>query len=85
MAKKTAPGFEEQMQRLQAITQELERADLPLEKSVALYKEGRALVKSCRETLEKARLEISLCGDDGEERPFVPSVTDEGENGDGDR
>ena len=65
MAKKT-PDFEKQMQRLQAVVQELERADLPLERSVALYKEGRALARSCKALLEQARNEIALCGEDGE-------------------
>jgi exodeoxyribonuclease VII small subunit len=66
MVKKTEPDFEHQMKRLQEVALELERADLPLERNVALYKEGRALVKSCRQLLEQARNEILLCGDDGE-------------------
>ena len=67
MSKKTAPDFEAQMQRLQAVVQELERADLPLERNVALYKEGRALVTSCQTLLERAKNEIRLCGEDGSE------------------
>lgn len=72
MAKKQNTSFEEQMLRLQTIVQELERADLPLEKNVALYKEGRSLVRSCKEMLEKARHEIRLCDEDGEDTgPFL--------------
>lgn len=67
MAKKQDTSFEGKMQRLQLIVQELERSDLPLEQNVALYKEGRALVRSCREMLEKARHEISLSAEDSEE------------------
>ena len=70
MAKKPAPTFESQMQRLQEIIQELERADLPLEKNVALYKEGRALARSCKEMLDAARHEIRLCDEQGGETPF---------------
>ena len=66
MVKKT-PDFEKQMQRLQAVVQELERADLPLEQNVALYKEGRALAKSCQTLLEQAKNEIRLCSEDGTE------------------
>lgn len=73
MAKKKEASFEENMQRLQEIVQELERVDLPLERNVALYKEGRALVASCTEMLEKARHEISLCSGEGEEAPFSPA------------
>lgn len=78
MAKKTASSFEEQMQRLQEIVRELERADLALEKNVALYKEGRELARSCKELLDRARHEIRLCDESGEETPFSPET----ENGD---
>ena len=78
MAKKQDTSFESRMQRLQKIVQELERADLPLEENVALYKEGRALVRSCAEMLEKARHEISLSGAEGEDdSPFSPAYEDD--------
>jgi exodeoxyribonuclease VII small subunit len=55
------------MERLAAIVRELEEADLPLERNVALYKEGKSLVNSCRILLEEARNEILLCsGEEGE-------------------
>jgi exodeoxyribonuclease VII small subunit len=60
-------GFEDKMQRLQAIVQELEQADLSLERNVALYKEGRALVKDCGEMLEKARHEIRMANEEDDE------------------
>lgn len=65
------------MQRLQEIVQELERADLSLEQNVSLYKEGRALARSCKEMLERARHEILLSAEDGELTPFVPENDDE--------
>jgi exodeoxyribonuclease VII small subunit len=65
MAKKPALDFEAQMRRLQDIVLELERPDLPLERSVALYKEGRLLSRSCKELLESARTEVLLCGENG--------------------
>jgi exodeoxyribonuclease VII small subunit len=77
MGKKESPSFEDQMRRLQDIVQELERADLPLERNVALYKEGRDLARSCRELLERARHEIRLSGEDGEETPFPPADGEE--------
>lgn len=74
MAKKQTSGFEEQMRRLQEIVQELERADLSLERNVALYKEGRALARSCKELLERAQHEIRLSDEDGgEDLPFTPA------------
>lgn len=62
--------FEEQLKRLQTIVEELERGDVPLEKSVALYKEGLVLSRACRGQLEQARNEITLLAD-GEEQPFA--------------
>jgi exodeoxyribonuclease VII small subunit len=89
VVKKQPPSFEDQMQRLQDIVQALERADLPLEKNVSLYKEGRNLARSCRELLERARHEILLCGEDGEDVPFAPASGDDAatgrENGHGER
>lgn len=60
------------MLRLQEIVQELERADLALEKNVTLYKEGRELARSCKELLDRARHEITLCGENGIDAPFTP-------------
>ena len=77
MAKKQAQSFEQQMRRLQDIVQELERADLALEKNVALYKEGRALARSAKELLDLAQHEITLCGEDGLETPFTSGQENE--------
>ncbi len=53
-------SFEKQMERLQLVVETLEKSDLPLEKSVALYKEGQMLAASCREQLEKARHTVKV-------------------------
>ena len=77
MTKEQGNSFEQQMQRLQDIVLELERADISLERNVALYKEGRALARSCKELLERARYEITLCGEgDGDDLPFAPASDD---------
>lgn len=64
--------FEDQLKRLQMIVEELERGDLPLEKSVDLYKEGLMLSKVCRGQLEKAKNEISIFNE-GMVQPFEES------------
>lgn len=69
--------FEKALERLERIAARLESGDVPLEKSVALYKEGMTIVAACRKRLEAARLEISLAGEDGAVRPFEA----EGETG----
>ncbi len=64
--------FEEQLKRLQAVVDELERGDVPLEASVALYKEGIELARACREQLELARSEVTILAD-GAVQPFAVS------------
>jgi exodeoxyribonuclease VII small subunit len=50
--------FEEALKRLETILQQLERGDVPLEKSIALYEEGIQLSKTCAEHLAKAELTV---------------------------
>ena len=63
-------SFEKALERLSRIAAKLEAGDVPLEKGVALYKEGMQLVASCRKRLEAARLEIAVAGEDGTLRSF---------------
>ena len=71
---KGANDFETQLARLRAVVEQLESGDLPLEKSVALFKEGQALVKACGEQLKKARHEIVLAG--GGELPDLETLSE---------
>lgn len=59
-AKKKEPGFDHRLAELQRIVTRLEQEDLPLESGVALFKEGVALAKSCRQQLETARNEVMV-------------------------
>ncbi len=74
--KKHKPTFEESLQRLQNIVSSLEEENLPLEKSIQLYKEGVTLSKTCREQLENAKHEIQLLNADGSFEPFELTETD---------
>lgn len=56
------PRFEDQLKRLSAIVDDLERGELPLEEGVALFKEGLAISKACSEQLRAAKTEIELAG-----------------------
>lgn len=61
-------SFEESMQRLDAIVRQLERGDVPLEASLALFEEGTALIASCSKLLDTAEQKIVRLkkGSDGE-------------------
>jgi exodeoxyribonuclease VII small subunit len=56
------PKFEECLQRLERIVQELEKGEVPLETSLTLFEEGMQLSSVCRKELEQAegRVEILL-------------------------
>lgn len=58
MGNKERPSFEEALQKLEAIVEELNDEEITLEKSVELYEEGLKLSKICSETLENAALKI---------------------------
>ena len=58
-----APSFEERLERLEAIVEQLERGDMPLEKGVSLFKEGLQQTKACGRLLEKARNEVKVLSD----------------------
>ncbi len=72
-------SFEQRLERLQQVVERLEGADLPLEESMSLYKEGLALGKACREQLDKARNEVRILAEDGGFTPFEVR-SDEGED-----
>jgi exodeoxyribonuclease VII small subunit len=78
MSKKT---FEESLQQLEQIVEELESGDLSLEKALAKFEEGVKLSKSCTSKLDEIERKITILLKDQtgeiEERPFVSDTTGE--------
>ena len=54
------PKFEDCIQRLEKIVQELEQGDVALEKSLTLFEEGMRLSTSCRKELEEAEGKVEI-------------------------
>ncbi len=54
------PKFEDCLQRLEAIVNQLERGDLPLEGALKLFEEGIELSNSCRKELESAEGKVEI-------------------------
>jgi exodeoxyribonuclease VII small subunit len=52
--------FEECLQRLEKIVQELEKGEIPLEKSLTLFEEGMQLSSACRKELEQAEGKVEI-------------------------
>jgi exodeoxyribonuclease VII small subunit len=59
MAKKKENVFEDSINRLQQISELLEKEGVELEESIKLYEEGIELVKVCNKTLKDAELKVT--------------------------
>jgi len=54
------PKFEDCLDRLEKIVNDLEKGELPLEKALALFEEGVQLSNSCRKELDTAEGKIEI-------------------------
>jgi exodeoxyribonuclease VII small subunit len=66
------PGFEAGLEELENIVRELEKGDLPLEQSLALFENGMRLSAECRRQLENAETRVELLMRKGSEMTAVP-------------
>ena len=54
------PKFEECLQRLEEVVNQLERGDVPLEQALKLFEEGVQLSNSCRKEHEEAEGKVEI-------------------------
>jgi exodeoxyribonuclease VII small subunit len=54
------PKFEECLQRLEKLVDELEKGNVPLEQALKLFEEGMQLSASCRKELEEAEGKVEI-------------------------
>ncbi len=52
-------SFEQSMARLDEIVRHLEKGDMPLNDSLALFEEGTALIRSCEKQLDEAEQKVA--------------------------
>ena len=80
MAKQT---FEKAMEKLEKIVQELESADLPLEKAIKKFEEGVQLSKFCSDKLDETEKKITILLKDQNgqvfEKPFISKTESDDE------
>lgn len=64
---KKKPTFEQALEQLEELTEQIEQGRIGLEESIAKYAEGMKLVQYCRSVLAKAeqKIEQLQVGDDG--------------------
>jgi exodeoxyribonuclease VII small subunit len=71
----TAPDFEKSLQELEKLVSQLERGDLPLAESLALFEKGVGLTRSCHAALSQAQQRVEMLLKEGGER-LVPFDAD---------
>lgn len=54
------PKFEDCLQRLEEVVNQLERGEVPLEQALKLFEEGMQLSNSCRKELEEAEGKVQI-------------------------
>ena len=60
-------SFEDAMRELEKVVGDLERGDVPLEQSIALYERGAQLKQRCQTKLKEAEEKVALITQDGDE------------------
>jgi exodeoxyribonuclease VII small subunit len=66
--------FETSLAALERIVRELERGELPLEKSLELFEQGVKLSRECQERLNEAERRIEVLLKDDEGRTFASAL-----------
>jgi exodeoxyribonuclease VII small subunit len=51
-------SFEQALEALERIVDDLEKGDVPLEKSIAIYERGEALKRHCEKLLKSAEAKV---------------------------
>lgn len=77
-AKKNSLSFEASLSRLDEIVRHLEKGDLPLSESLALYEEGTALIASCSRMLDEAEQKVVKLKKGPDRSPVELEFEDEG-------
>lgn len=62
-------SFEDAMKELEMVVGQLERGDVALDASIALYERGAALKKRCEAKLKEAEEKVAAITLDGEGQP----------------
>ena len=72
MTQKKELSFEEAMESLEKIVEQLEEGDVPLEKAISIYKEGMDLSRLCHTKLKTVEDQLTqILREDGELEGFA--------------
>ena len=71
-------SFEESLARLDEIVRHLEKGDLPLSESLAIFEEGTALITACSKMLDEAEQKVVKLKKGADRSPVELDFEDEG-------
>ena len=80
MARKKSANFEEALEELEALVEQMEDGELSLEESLAAFEKGVRLARECQGALKQAEQRVQiLLQQNGEEQlaPFADDADDE--------
>jgi len=75
--------FETSLEELERIVRELERGELPLERSLELFEQGVKLSRECQDRLNQAERRIEILMRDNQGRPVARPFKPENDSGNG--
>ena len=55
---KKETSFEENLEKLKTIVEEMESGEIPLKESIEQFKQGAEIIKQCYKELEEAELKV---------------------------
>ena len=67
-----ARSFESSLEELERVVKELEKGDLPLERSLELFERGMILSAECKKQLEEAEMRVEILMKRGTKTVAVP-------------
>ena len=75
----SALSFEKTVDRLEEVVRLLEKGDVPLDESMALFREGAMLIGACEEMLDEAEQMVSYLDRNGDDAQLEMFFDDDDE------
>lgn len=72
MARKKGVNFEESLEELEGLVEQLEDGDLSLEESLAAFEKGVRLARECQDALKQAEQRVQILLQQNGEEQLVP-------------
>jgi len=78
--KSTTPDFEQSLNELETLVEQMEQGDISLEQSLELFERGIKLTRSCQESLKKAEQRVQTLNEKNgatEHEPITHTAEDD--------